>query len=49
MNVHLDPDWKKKLTDQLKALGLLTFSFGQINLNVADGRIVDAVRQDKLK
>jgi hypothetical protein len=45
----LPPDWKKRLTVFLAELGLLDIPYGQIVLNVADGKIMDAEKRERVK
>jgi hypothetical protein len=45
----LDPDWKRKLTECMKELGLLSGPFLQLTINVADFRVTDVTKQERLK
>lgn len=45
----LDPDWKEKLTDCMKEIGLLSAPFLQVTVNVADYRVCDVTKQERLK
>ena len=45
----LDPDWKKKLTECLKDVGLLTAPHLQVTINIADYRVCDAMKNERMK
>lgn len=45
----LDPDWKRKLTECLKEIGLLSAPYLQVTVNVADYRVSDVMKQERLK
>ncbi len=45
----LDPDWKLKLTECLKEIGLLSAPCLQVTVNVADYRVSDVTKQVRLK
>jgi len=45
----LDPDWKRKLTECLKEIGLLSAPCLQVTINVADYRVCDVTKQERLK
>lgn len=45
----LDPEWKRKLTECLKEIGLLSAPFLQVTINVADYRVADVMKQERLK
>ena len=45
----LDPEWKKKLTECLREIGLLSAPFLQVTVNVADYRVSDVMKQERLK
>jgi hypothetical protein len=45
----LDPEWKRKLTECLKEVGLLSAPFLQVTINVADYRVCDVTKQERLK
>ncbi len=45
----LDPEWKRKLTDCMKEIGLLSAPFLQVTVNVADYRVSDVMKQERLK
>ncbi|HJV66957.1 MAG TPA: hypothetical protein VJ550_14590 [Geomonas sp.] len=46
---QLDPEWKRKLTECLKEIGLLSSSYLQVTINVADYRVSDVMKQERLK
>ncbi len=46
---RLDPEWKRKLTECLKEIGLLSASHLQVTVNVADYRVSDVMKQERLK
>jgi hypothetical protein len=48
-NPGLDPDWKRKLTECLKEIGLLSAPHLQVTVNVADFRVSDVMKQERLK
>jgi hypothetical protein len=45
----LDPEWKLKLTECLKEIGLLSAPCLQVMVNVADYRVSDVTKQERLK
>jgi len=45
----LDPEWKRKLTECLKEIGLLSAPCLQMTVNVADSRVCDVTKQERLK
>ncbi len=45
----LDPEWKRKLTECLREIGLLSAPFLQVTINVADFRVCDVLKQERLK
>lgn len=45
----LDPEWKQKLTECLKEIGLLSAPHLQVTVNVADYRVSDVMKQERLK
>ena len=45
----LDPQWKLKLTECLKEIGLLSAPCLQVTINVADFRVCDVTKQERLK
>ena len=45
----LDPEWKRKLTECLKEIGLLSAPYLQVTINVADYRVSDVTKQERLK
>ncbi len=45
----LDPEWKRKLTECLKEIGLLSAPCLQVTVNVADYRVSDVMKQERLK
>ena len=45
----LDPEWKRKLTECLKEIGLLSAPSLQMTINVADHRVADVTKQERLK
>ncbi|HEY6873585.1 MAG TPA: hypothetical protein VI298_12760 [Geobacteraceae bacterium] len=45
----LDPEWKRKLTECLKEIGLLSAPYLQVTVNVADYRVSDVTKQERLK
>jgi len=45
----LDPEWKRKLTACLKEIGFLSAPYLQVTVNVADYRVSDAMKQERLK
>jgi len=45
----LDPEWKRKLTECLKEIGLLSAPYLQVTINVADFRVSDVTKQERLK
>ncbi len=45
----LDPEWKLKLTECLKEIGLLSAPYLQVTVNVADYRVSDVMKQERLK
>jgi hypothetical protein len=45
----LDPEWKLKLTQCLKEIGLLSAPCLQVTVNVADYRVSDVMKQERLK
>ncbi len=45
----LDPEWKRKLTDCMKEIGLLSAPHLQVTVNIADYRVCDAVRNERMK
>ena len=48
-NAGLDPEWKRKLTQCLKEIGLLSAPCLQVTINVADYRVSDVTKQERLK
>jgi hypothetical protein len=46
---ELDPEWKRKLTDCMKEIGLLSAPYLQVTINVADYRVSDVMKQERLK
>lgn len=48
-NPGLDPEWKRKLTECLKEIGLLSSPCLQVVVNVADYRVCDVTKQERLK
>ncbi|WP_198013113.1 hypothetical protein [Citrifermentans bremense] len=49
LNPSLDPDWKRKLTECMKVIGLLSAPHLQVTVNIADYRVCDATKQERLK
>uniref|UniRef100_C6DZ13 Uncharacterized protein n=1 Tax=Geobacter sp. (strain M21) TaxID=443144 RepID=C6DZ13_GEOSM len=49
LNPSLDPDWKRKLTDCMTGIGLLSAPHLQVTINIADYRICDVTKQERLK
>ncbi len=45
----LDPEWKRKLTECMKEIGLLSAPYLQVTVNVADYRVSDVMKQERLK
>jgi hypothetical protein len=45
----LDPEWKRKLTECLSEIGLLSAPSLQVTINVADFRVSDVTKQERLK
>jgi len=45
----LDPEWKRKLTECMKEIGLLSAPHLQVTVNVADYRVSDVMKQERLK
>lgn len=45
----LDPEWKRKLTECLSALGFIDVPFLQLTVNVSDGRVADVAIQTRYK
>ena len=45
----LDPEWKRKLTACMKEIGLLSASCLQVTINIADYRVCDVMKQERLK
>ncbi len=45
----LDPEWKRKLTECMKEIGLLSAPYLQVTINVADFRVSDVMKQERLK
>ena len=45
----LDPEWKRKLTECLMEIGLLSVPCMQVTINVADYRVCDVMKQERLK
>ena len=45
----LDPEWKRKLTECMKEIGLLSVPHLQVTINVADYRVSDVMKQERLK
>jgi hypothetical protein len=45
----LDPEWKRKLTECLKEIGILSAPYLQVTVNVADYRVSDVTKQERLK
>jgi len=45
----LDPEWKQKLTRCMKEIGLLSAPCLQVTINVADSRVCDVTKQERLK
>jgi hypothetical protein len=45
----LDPEWKRKLTECMKDIGLLSAPHLQVTINVADYRVCDVMKQERLK
>ncbi len=45
----LDPEWKRKLTECMKEIGMLSAPFLQVTINVADYRVADVMKQERLK
>ena len=45
----LDPEWKRKLTECMKEIGLLSAPCLQVTVNVADYRVSDVMKQERLK
>lgn len=45
----LDPEWKRKLTECMKEIGLLSAPYLQVTINVADYRVCDVMKQERLK
>jgi len=46
---NLHPEWKRKLTECLKEIGLLSAPHLQVTVNVADYRVSDVMKQERLK
>lgn len=46
---ELDPEWKRKLTECMKEIGLLSAPHLQMTINVADYRVCDVTKQERLK
>jgi len=49
LNPGLDPDWKRKLTECMKTIGLLSAPHLQVTVNIADYRVSDVTKQERLK
>ncbi len=45
----LDPEWKRKLTKCMEEIGLLSTPCLQVTVNVADYRVCDVMKQERLK
>ena len=45
----LDPEWKRKLTECMREIGLLSAPSLQVTVNVADYRVSDVMKQERLK
>jgi len=45
----LDPEWKRKLTECMKEIGLLSAPCLQVTVNVADYRVAEVMKQERLK
>ena len=45
----LDPEWKRKLTQCMIDIGLLSAQCLQVTINVADYRVSDVMKQERLK
>ena len=45
----LDPEWKRKLTECMEEIGLLSTPCLQVTVNVADYRVSDVMKQERLK
>jgi hypothetical protein len=45
----LDPEWKRKLTECMKEIGLISAPHLQVTINVADYRVCDVTKQERLK
>jgi hypothetical protein len=45
----LDPEWKRKLTECMKGIGLLSAPHLQVTVNIADYRVCDVMKQERLK
>jgi hypothetical protein len=45
----LDPDWKKKLSDCMKEIGMLDMPFGQITVHISDSKVSEALKQERYK
>jgi hypothetical protein len=45
----LDPEWKRKLTQCMMDIGLLSAPYLQVTINVADYRVSDVMKQERLK
>ena len=45
----IDPEWKRKLTECMKEIGLLSAPFLQVTVNVADYQVSDVMKQERLK
>jgi hypothetical protein len=45
----LHPEWKRKLTECMKEIGLLSAPHLQVTVNVADYRVSDVLKQERLK
>jgi len=45
----LDPEWKKKLSECMKEIGILDIPHGQITVHFADYKVAEAVKQQRYK
>ena len=45
----LDPEWKRKLTECMREIGLLSAPCLQVTINIADYRVCDVTKQERLK
>jgi hypothetical protein len=49
VNTGLDPEWKRKLTECMKEIGLLSAPCLQVTVNIADYRVADVLKHERVK